>query len=119
MNYDLPDHPVIQNMERTGYPDGKEPTFPICPVCGEECEEIFRDKDLNINKFKELWREMRKELQDNDASAYSEEARKWAVDNGIIRGGNSDEFNGMWEDMMTREQLVTVLYRFAQKFGLS
>ena len=48
MNYDLPDHPVIQNMERTGYPDGKEPTFPICPVCGEECEEIFRDKDLNI-----------------------------------------------------------------------
>ena len=38
---------------------------------------------------------------------------------GIIRGGNSDEFNGMWEDMMTREQLVTVLYRFAQKFGLS
>lgn len=40
-------------------------------------------------------------------------------DNGIIRGGNSDEFNGMWEDMMTREQLVTVLYRFAQKFGLS
>lgn len=47
MNYDLPDHPVIQNMERTGYPDGKEPTFPICPVCGEECEEIFRDKDLN------------------------------------------------------------------------
>ena len=75
--------------------------------------------DMDINKFKELWREMRKELQDNDASAYSEEARKWAVDNGIIRGGNSDEFNGMWEDMMTREQLVTVLYRFAQKFGLS
>lgn len=32
MNYDLPDHPVIQNMERTGYPDGKEPIFPICPV---------------------------------------------------------------------------------------
>ena len=52
-------------------------------------------------------------------AAYSEEARKWAVDNGIIRGGISDEFNGMWEDMMTREQLVTVLYRFAQKFGLS
>lgn len=77
------------------------------------------DDDMDINKFKELWREMRKELQDNDASAYSEEARKWAVDNGIIRGGISDEFNGMWEDMMTREQLVTVLYRFAQKFGLS
>ena len=76
------------------------------------------DNDMDINKFKELWHEMRKELQDNDASAYSEEARKWAVDNGIIQGGNSDEFNGMWQDMMTREQLVTVLYRFAEKFGL-
>ena len=48
MSCDLPDQPVIRNMERTGYQDGKEPTFPICPVCGEECEEIFRDKDLNI-----------------------------------------------------------------------
>ena len=38
----------LSRTERTGYPDGKEPTFPICPVCGEECEEIFRDKDLNI-----------------------------------------------------------------------
>ena len=24
----------------------------------------------------------------------------------------------MWQDMMTREQLVTVLYRFAQKLGM-
>lgn len=28
----LPDHPVVQNMERTGYPDGKEPQFPHCPI---------------------------------------------------------------------------------------
>lgn len=26
--------------------------------------------------------------------------------------------NFMWQDMMTREQLVTVLYRFAQKLGM-
>jgi len=37
-----PDHPVIRNMESTGYPDGKEPKTPICPVCGEECETIYR-----------------------------------------------------------------------------
>ena len=49
--------------------------------------ENEEDSDMDINKFKELWHEMRKELQDNDASAYSEEARKWAVDNGIIQGG--------------------------------
>lgn len=43
----IPDHPVIRNMERTGYPDGKEPEYPICPVCGEECEIIYRDKYLD------------------------------------------------------------------------
>ncbi len=31
MNYDLPDHPVIQNMERTGYPDGKGADLPDLP----------------------------------------------------------------------------------------
>lgn len=41
---DIPDHPVIRNMERTGYPDGKEPTYPHCPVCGEECETINKNR---------------------------------------------------------------------------
>lgn len=44
----IPDHPVIRNMERTGYPDGKEPIYPRCPVCGAECEDIYKDKDLII-----------------------------------------------------------------------
>lgn len=79
----------------------------------------MEDKEMDLEKFKELWREMRKELQDNDASAYSEEARRWAVENGIVQGGSSGEFNGMWEDMMTREQLVTVLFRFAKLVGLA
>ncbi len=35
-------HPVITNMERTGYPDGREPVFPKCPICGAECETIYR-----------------------------------------------------------------------------
>lgn len=32
----IPDHPVIRNMKATGYPDGKEPQYPHCPVCGKE-----------------------------------------------------------------------------------
>lgn len=40
---DIPDHPIIQSMERTGYPDGKEPQTPICPICGEECETIYKE----------------------------------------------------------------------------
>ena len=42
--YDIPDHPVIRNMERTGYPGGKDPVYPRCPVCGEECETIYKDR---------------------------------------------------------------------------
>ena len=38
----LRDHPVIENMMATGYPDGNEPTYPICPVCGSECEDIYK-----------------------------------------------------------------------------
>lgn len=47
---DIPDHPVIRNMERTGYPDGKEPEYPHCPVCGmEEIGEVYvRDSDHGI-----------------------------------------------------------------------
>ncbi len=72
---------------------------------------------VNLEEFKALWHQMRKDLQDNDASEYSKEARQWAVDSGLIKGGTSEGFNGMWEDLMTREQLVTVLYRFAQMMG--
>lgn len=76
-------------------------------------EESIMDGKL----FKKMFNEMRQQWHDNDASPYSEEARKWAVDSGLIQGGSSGEFNGMWEDLMTREQLVTVLYRFAQMMG--
>ena len=43
-----PDNPVIRNMERAGYPDGKEPPYPVCPVCGQECSEIYKDASLDI-----------------------------------------------------------------------
>ncbi|MBT9167940.1 MAG: hypothetical protein DDT20_00868 [Firmicutes bacterium] len=37
----LPDHPVIRNMERTGYPDGKEPKQPICPICSRKADTFY------------------------------------------------------------------------------
>lgn len=45
---ELLDHPVIRNLELTGYPDGKEPVYPCCPVCGSECDTIYRNKDLEV-----------------------------------------------------------------------
>lgn len=35
------EHPVITAMERTGYPDGKEPRMPKCPICGEPCHTVY------------------------------------------------------------------------------
>lgn len=80
----------------------------------------MEDDDMDVNKFEELWREMRKGLQDNDAGTYSAEAREWAVNNGLIAGNGTTidgKPNCMWGDLLTREQFVTVLYRFAQMMG--
>jgi len=82
--------------------------------------EMEDDEDMDVVRFEELWHEMRKGLQDNDCSTYSAEARQWAVANGLITGNGTTingEPNCMWADMLTREQFVTVLYRFAQLMG--
>ena len=90
----------------------------------KEVQEILNgeteDDDMDVTRFKELWGEMRKELQDNDASAYSAEAREWATKNGLIAGNGTavnGEPNCMWGDILTREQFVTVLYRWTQMMG--
>ena len=40
------DHPVIRNLERTGYPDGKLPEV-VCPNCGAECATFYQDNADN------------------------------------------------------------------------
>lgn len=78
------------------------------------------DDDMDVHRFEELWFEMRKELQDNDCSAYSTDARQWAIENNLIAGSDktaNGEPNYMWGDILTREQFVTVLHRFAQMMG--
>lgn len=88
-----------------------------------EVEMILKmeeDDDMDVARFTELWGEMRKSLQDNDAGQYSQEARDWALSTGLIAGNGTTvggEPNCMWQDVMTREQFVTVLYRFAQMMG--
>lgn len=80
--------------------------------------------DMDQSKFNEMFKEAmrayRKELQDNDCGAWSEAARQWAIENGIIAGGGigpDGKPNYMWADTLTREQAVMLLYRFAQFMG--
>lgn len=99
--YGRPDYSIIKNEEN----NIKEDT-----------------KMIDDKTFKELFLRMRKTLQDNDSSEYSEEARQWAISTGLVVGSGtkteSNEPNYMWEDLLTREQLITVLYRFAKDNNL-
>lgn len=89
-------------------------------IANEVNARLKEDEDMDITKFIELIHEYRDTLQDNDSSKYSADARKWATDTKLIQG-NGEDMNGdpncMWEDFLTREQFVTVLYRFAKMIG--
>ena len=75
----------------------------------------WEDETMTSDAFRAAMQTYRKELQDNDAGTWSAEARAWAVKTGLVQGGSDGAY--MWQDFMTREQLVTVLYRFAQQMG--
>lgn len=58
--YDIPDHPIIRNLEQTGYPDRRKDTEPRCPICGAyESEWYVRGKEVvgcwNCVQMKESW----------------------------------------------------------------
>jgi len=79
------------------------------------------DEDMTQEVYEKMFAEMRKKWQDNDCGAYSEEARQWAVSGGLIQGNGKTpegEPNYMWDDILSRQQFVTVLYRFARMMGM-
>lgn len=45
----IPDHPVIRRAEQFGSPFGtRKQRQPICPECGNECEQIYRQNGTII-----------------------------------------------------------------------
>lgn len=82
-------------------------------------------EDMDQAKFNEMFKvamaAYRAELQDNDCGVWSEPGRQFAINNGIMVGGNSlpdGSPNYMWQDLITREQVAVVLYRMAVQLGL-
>jgi hypothetical protein len=73
------------------------------------------ENDLTLDQFKELYQQMRAELQDNDCGDWSQQARQFVQDAGLMVGGGDGNF--MWEDTLTREQAAALFYRFAQWLG--
>lgn len=75
------------------------------------------DEDMEQEKFNEMLRAYRADLQDNDAwgSKESEEARQFCIDNNIMVGGDTlpdGSANYMWQDFLNREQMAIILKRF-------
>lgn len=92
------------------------------PMPEPETPTIEEDDDMDITRFTELMNEYRNELRDNDSGAWSQDARDWAISAGLIEGGDplpDGSPNYMYEDLATREQLITILYRFAKKYGFA
>ena len=88
----------------------------VCDYFGVEyiAEEEQKEAPIRVLEFEELLRLHEKALEDNDAGAWSEEARQWAIREGIVNGiGYLDDGtpNYAWEAHVTREQMVTMLYR--------
>ena len=79
------------------------------------------DEDMDTKTFEKLFNEFRGTLRDNDCSGYSAEARAWAIKNGLIAGTGQTMPDGSpnyaWQDILSREQFITVLYRFAKYLG--
>lgn len=65
----------------------------------------------------------RGDLRDNDSGSWSQEARDFAIREGLFAGNGTCAKDGqpnmMWEDFLTREQAAQLLYRFARKYGLA
>lgn len=101
--------------------------YAIAAEVNRRLDEItIQEDDMDQEKFNQMFRtamgEYRKELRDNDSGEWSEEARRFAVEQGIFAGSGTapdGQPNYMWEDLLTREQCAQVLYRFAQKCGLA
>ena len=83
-------------------------------------EDDDMDQERFNDMFKTAMQSYRNELRDNDSGNWSQEAREFAISEGIFEGATSADGkpNYMWEDFLTREQCAQVLYRFAHKYGL-
>ena len=100
------------------------PDYSIIPVDAPKKETEL--SGMTQEKFNQMFKTAldayRAQLRDNDNSEWSQAAREFAVEKGIFNGagaGPDGKPNFMWEDFMTREQAAQMLYRFAQKHGLT
>lgn len=78
------------------------------------------ESTVDLKEFTELMKQYRTTLQDNDQSNWSKKAANFCIDNGLIAGAGLDKNgnpNYMFEDFITREQAMQLMYNFAKWLG--
>ena len=74
---------------------------------------VEEDDDMTQERFNEMMDNYMKERAELDPSKWSAQARAWAESNGLING--DAQGRTMYKKYMTREEVITVLYRAMNK----
>lgn len=81
--------------------------IPDVPVVNEPI--IEEEEEMTQEQFNTMMNNWIAEQADKDANTWSEDARTWAEKNGLVNG--DEKGRKMYKKILTREELVTVLYR--------
>ena len=78
---------------------------------------VEEDEDMTQEKFNEMMNNYLTELAEKNPNTYSADARVWAEKNGYIKG--DEKGRKMYKKFMTREEMITVLYRILKDKSLT
>ena len=76
----------------------------------------FKEEEMTQQEFNERIEAYFRSLAQREPASWSAEARAWAEQAGLIAGDETG--NKQYKSFLTREQLVVLLRRFAQKNGM-
>ena len=94
---------------------GKLP--PSMPLYAAEQSPSEEDEEqMTAEQFDKLMQDWLEKLKREPPAQWSREARAWAEKNGLISG--DDQGNLQYRAPVTREQLMVVLQRLAEKAGM-
>ena len=102
---------VDMNYAYKGYPSiiGYIPT-PAPIVQPDPKPEVVGDDDMSYEQWEAYMNQYKKKQQQKPGSSWSAADRAWALQNCLIQG---DEYgNAMWQDDISREQIIAVLHRY-------
>lgn len=72
------------------------------------------EEEMTQEQFNSMMNNYLSDLSKKEGASWSEEARKWAVKEGIVTGDGKGNYQ--WKSSLTREQMALMLQRFKERF---